>query len=467
MFAHLLFTVIFITVKIASAEKSVNFFKCCDNDYTLNDSFKCTKKNGNITSDGSSFEITKITNETGILFAACAKSTLDHCCLIIDSHMILHNNNIMIIIIIYFNNVIDLIDCSFITDGTGEYLRNVTCADMLANGTRVTLTCDWQLLPVNDTSQECDSVFTMLHFWGATMVIFATIVYNVPLILVVVIYCALPTLRTRAYDKAVLCYNTSYMIINFLLIILGFYSLCHAPMSAMTYRFFGLSLMFFTEASVVWLFIIAFDMTLVITRFRWAPKGGASRGREEKRKFLIYAAWGWGVPAFLTFIAVIAEFSPIFPEGSLLRPNFHDFHHTNVSVIVYVVSGPVVICMINTCLFVYTTAKTIAVQRSTAIVNENRKNNVKKKYLMFLKLYLLMDTPWFTSALGAIFPNFWILKFIKMIQPVLLLILLIPRKRVLAAMKCQDRGDNEAEAVHLQHGSRKNAIKKPNCTEKC
>lgn len=341
------------------------------------------------------------------------------------------------------------------TEGAGNY-NNYNCVDILPNGTRVQVFCESKPNGLNDTLGQCDSLFHQIYFWGASMVVFVTIIYNIPFVLVVVIYSILPELRCRAYDRAVSNYNVCYMVTNFLLVILGLCTLCHSRMSATTYRLFGLSLMFWTQGAVGWLFIICFDMTLVITRFRWAPKGGAERGKEEKRKCAVYAAWGWGFASMLTLIAAFIELTPIFPENSIIRPNFQKFHETNIAVVVYVVTGPALVCFAITCLFIYTTVKTIAVQKSTAVIQQNRKSSVKKRYFVFLKLYLLMDTPWLTSALAAIYKDLWILKFIKMIQPILIIVLIVPRKRILAAFRCSKREMEERENHELDKENKMN-----------
>ncbi|XP_043284142.1 G-protein coupled receptor Mth2-like [Venturia canescens] len=413
MLLHLKCILMFFVIKTASSTHSPSYRKCCDSESILNDWLECTKVLHNDVDNGT---VPKgwldVENETKTTHTVCLENG--------EAGRVVTEE-----------------------DGRGN---DSVCVDNLTNGTQIRLFCDSQSVVFNGTSGQCDSLFSLIHFWGASMVVFATIIYNIPFIIVVIIYCVLPELRYRAYDRAVSNYNACYMVINFLLIILGLCTLCHSPMSVTAYRFFGLSLMFWTQGAVCWLFIICFDMTLVITRFRWAPKGGLERGREEKRKCMLYAAWGWGFAGALTFIAAFFEFVPILSEDSIIRPNFHKIHEVNLTVVVYVMTGPALVCTAITCLFIYTTVKTIAVQRSTAVIQQNRNSNVKKKYFVFLKLYLLMDTPWLTSALAAVYGDLWILKFIKIIQPILIIVLIVPRDRIFAAFKCtKEQGDNQEQ----------------------
>lgn len=55
-------------------------------------------------------------------------------------------------------------------------------------------------------TEQCDSVFTSLNFSRANIVIFASIIYIIPY-LIVLVYYAVSAIDARAYHKAVLCYN--------------------------------------------------------------------------------------------------------------------------------------------------------------------------------------------------------------------------------------------------------------------
>ncbi|KAG7197557.1 hypothetical protein KM043_000173, partial [Ampulex compressa] len=272
---------------------------------------------------------------------------------------------------------------------------------------------DWDKLGRNG-SDSCDSIFTVLNYWGASMMVFANMVYIVPYIIVVGVYLALWRSRSRAFDKAVVMYNVSQIFLNCILIGIGYTILCRLSTKPAFYISSGLFIMFLTISSTFWLVAICFDVTLVITAFRWAPPGEAE-AEVENRKFWLYARWVWGLTLLPTAVASIAELSPFVPLSSPIRPNFVTIHEgANVAVIIYVSTLPLVACLVNTVLFCYTSYKMIVIRRTTAAANANSTASKKAlgRYFVFLKLYILMDTPWLTAALGAVFPDLWPLKLI-------------------------------------------------------
>ncbi|XP_014607010.1 PREDICTED: G-protein coupled receptor Mth2-like [Polistes canadensis] len=282
-----------------------------------------------------------------------------------------------------------------------------------------------------DIGKTCQSILTPLSYWGANMVVFANVIYIIPYLIVVLIYSTVSGLRKRAYDRAVLCYNIFQIVLNSILIAIGLSLLCRVSLHFSVYTLSCLALMFLSISSTVWLFVICIDMTLVITRFRWTPPSDPKQYRtQERRKFLIYSAWVWGISFVPTAIASIVELSPLVPNSSPFKPNFHNFSNgPNIAVIVYVATIPIIICLMNSMLFVYTTYKIITIRKSTAIAS-NTTTKANESYFMFLKLYFLMDAPWITSALGAIYTELWLLKFFRMIQPILMLIVILPKNSI-------------------------------------
>lgn len=311
-----------------------------------------------------------------------------------------------------------------------------TCLDITTNGTIVTQTCTKTRI---SGTEQCDSLFTPLNFWGVSIVVFANMIYIFPYLIVVIFCLVVPDVRRRAYDKAVLCYNACQFTVAVILLVMGYFVLCHKPMMSMCYVFLGLTLMFLTIASVFWMFIICFDMTLVITRIRWVPStDGKEKG--ESRKFTMYSICVWGGAFVPTAFTCLVELLPMIPKNSPIKPNFERFDDgANLSVIIHVMTIPLIACVINNILFVYTTYKIIQIRRSTAIANENRLKSAKKKYFVLLRLYLLMDAPWLIGILAATFPDLWVLKFCRMVQPILMLLAILPTTTYSRAMRCFER----------------------------
>ncbi|KAK2584501.1 hypothetical protein KPH14_006874 [Odynerus spinipes] len=332
------------------------------------------------------------------------------------------------------------------------------------------------LCKTNDDSEEetkkskkgdektCRSILTPLSFWGANIVVFANVIYIAPYVIVIFIYSTVSGIRKRAYDGAVISYNITQIVLNSILIAVGWLILCQATVHISVYTFSCLALMFLSISSTFWLFVICIDMTLVITRFRWTPPADPKQQRtQEKRKFLVYSAWVWGASFVPTAFACIVELSSFVPESSPIKPNFGNFANgPNVAVIVYVATLPVLVCLMNSALFFYTTYKIITMKKSTSIASKTS-TKAKESYFMFLKLYFLMDAPWVTSTLGAIYTELWVFKFFRMIQPILMLIVILPRGTFTGILRKCGFSKRSKEAVD----SDGNAETKRNICERC
>lgn len=316
-----------------------------------------------------------------------------------------------------------------------DFTKLINCIDIVKNGSVARINCS--IITAKPTSNECDSIMTPLLVYGATIVIFANIIYLIPYIFVCLLYLFIPGISRRAYDKVVLCFTITQAILSITLISLGHFMLCHKPLSNTSNSFFGITFMTLTISGVLWLLVISFDVSSTITTFRWAPSSGA-KGRDENHKFRVYLIWVSAGTIIPTAISTILQFAPI-PDDFILKPNFHILNTLNYGVIVHVASVPVLVAICSNALFIYTTIRMIKIQKSTCAANENRKKSVKEKYILYLKLYFLMDAPYITGALGAIFKDLWILKFCRMLQPVLMLYAVLPRGVVTKAFSCKRR----------------------------
>lgn len=293
--------------------------------------------------------------------------------------------------------------------------------------------------PFKNNTMHCDNIFSSLNFWGVNIVIFANIIYIIPYFIVVLIYYIIPDVKTRAYHKAVISYNVTQIILNIIIIAIGTCILCHISIHSNIYVILGLILMFLTISSTSWLFVICIDMTLVITRFRSTLPTDTNQ-QQERKKFLIYAICTW-TSSLLPVLACVADLTTLLPISSPIRPNFHRFNDgINLTAILYVTIFPALTCFANTILFLYTFYKMILIRKSTSFATENngitKINEAKKQFIVYLKLYLLMDSPWITSGLAAAFNELWILKFFRMIQPMLMLLVILPPGTISKLFKC-------------------------------
>lgn len=276
-------------------------------------------------------------------------------------------------------------------------------------------------------TKYCRSIFTSLSFWSANIVVFANVIYILPYLIVILIYSTVSGLRKRAYDSAVLCYNVSQVVLNSILIAVGWPLLCRVSLYFSVYTISCSALMFLD----IFHLLALRHLHRHDPGHHQTPLDATIRSQtatsSRKTKVPDILCLGLGISFVPTAIACIVELSPLVPKSQPIKPNFKNFSNgPNIAVIVYVATIPMLICLMNSILFIYRTYKIIIIKKSAVIA---RKTTIKanESYFMFLKLYFLMDSPWITSALGAIYTELWVFKFFRMIQPILMLIVIFPK----------------------------------------
>lgn len=269
-----------------------------------------------------------------------------------------------------------------------------------------------------------------VYFWGAQTYMDTNVVHVILCIIVVVVYLSIPELGKNIYNRAVLRHNFCLLVQGCMLQFLGYCHLCDCPMNDNFAVLLWILQQYFTNATVFWLNVICFDMTLSITRFRWIV-GSNNANQEENRRFLLYSAFAWGGALIPAVVAFILEFCPGVPEDLPLKPNYRRYlYGPNYIVNIYFFGIPLITLFLNNVLFIFTTYKIIRIQRSTEIATRNHTNVLRKKYFLFLQMYLLMGAPWFFGLLFACLNKLVVLKICRMIWPILWLLMLATDKKL-------------------------------------
>lgn len=270
-----------------------------------------------------------------------------------------------------------------------------------------------------------------LFFWGAQTYMDTNVAHVVLSTIVVVVYLSIPELGRSIYNRAVLRHNICLLLQGCFLTFLGYCNLCGVSISDDFETLLWILMQYFTNATVFWLNVICFDMALSITRFRWMMGSGQQTSQKEYRRLLLYGAFAWGVAFLPAVVAVVLEFCPGIPEDFPLKPNYRRYHGgPNYMVNVYFFGIPLLTLFWNNVLFVFTTYKIIRIQRSTEIATRNHTNVLRKKYFLFLQLYLLMGAPWFFGLLFACMNKLVVMKICRLIWPILWLLMLGAHKKL-------------------------------------
>ncbi|EFN86210.1 uncharacterized protein LOC105181678 [Harpegnathos saltator] len=268
-------------------------------------------------------------------------------------------------------------------------------------------------------------------FWGAQTYMDTNLAHVVLCIIVVTVYLTVPELSKSIYNRAVLRHNACLLLQGCILTFLGYCDLYECSMTVSSIVFLWIVLQYFTNATGFWLNVICFDMTLSITRFRWMAGSGQRSSREENRRLLLYGVFVWAGALIPAVVALVLEYCPGIPEDFPLKPNYRRYRDgPNVVVNLYFFGIPLLTLFWNNVLFVFTTYKIIRIQRSTEIATQSQNNALRKKYFLFLQLYLLMGAPWFFGLLLACLNNLVILKVCRLTQPILWLLMLAGHKKL-------------------------------------
>lgn len=293
-----------------------------------------------------------------------------------------------------------------------------TTATRINNESKTTTICDNK-----NRTKKLEAIF-----WGAKTYMLTNIAHMILCIIVVVTYLSVPELRKGVYNRAVLRHNISLLGLG---CILTFLSYCQYPLDDNLTILLWLLLQYFTLATVFWLNVICFDMTLSITRFRWTVGLGANNERDKYRRLLLYDVFAWGGALLPTVVAGIFEYTPGIPKNFPLKPNYVRYClGPNPTVNFYFFVIPLITLFCNNVLFLFTTYKIIRIQSSTKMATKNQSSLLIKKYFLFLRLYLLMGAPWFFGTLLACLNKLVILKICRLIQPILWLFMLLTRKNI-------------------------------------
>lgn len=294
----------------------------------------------------------------------------------------------------------------------------------------------------------CQGLRTVV-FWGAQTYMDTNVAHVVLCLVIVVVYLFVPELGKSVYNRAVLRHNVCLLFLGCILTFLGYCDLCECSMSDNVAVSVWIALQYFTNATGFWLNVICFDMTFSITRFRWTVGSGQRVKQEEDRRLLLYGALVWGGAMIPAIVALVLEYYPGIPEDFPLKPNYRRYRNgPNVVVNLYFFGISLLLFFWNNVLFAFTTYKIVRIWKSTEMATQNQTNALKKRYLLFLQLYLLMGSPWFFGSLFACLNKLVILKICRLIQPVLCILMLAGHKklrhRLASKLRCVPRRKADA-----------------------
>lgn len=157
------------------------------------------------------------------------------------------------------------------------------------------------------------------------------------------------------------------------------------------------------QTSFFWLNVMCFDIWRTFSGYR----GGSTNKRRERRRFLLYGLYAWGVPLILTGITAGMQFGDL--PAHIIKPGFGTkrcWFIDWVSDLVYFFIPVLILVVCNVVFFSVTAHRIRSIRQETAILKgaeSSRSDKLKKdkqRYGLYLKLFMVMGVNWTVELLS-------------------------------------------------------------------
>ncbi|XP_014600685.1 PREDICTED: G-protein coupled receptor Mth2-like [Polistes canadensis] len=252
------------------------------------------------------------------------------------------------------------------------------------------------------------------------------------LIITFIVYAIIPELR-NIYGKTLMCYVACLTISYCFLINLQLKYL--PPEICLTAAF---CMYFFFLASFYWLNVMCFDIWWTFGGFR-ALRG--SMKQRDRKKFIIYSIYAWGIASFFTSICLIMDFAPNIPENTI-RPQLGEkkcWFTTNSATNIYFTLPMTISIVCNLCLFISTALKIRQHTKDTAHHlrgSESRRHDDNKQWFnLYMKLFIVMGITWTTEIISTLWEGsgdyiWYISDVINTLQGLIIFITLVCKQKI-------------------------------------
>jgi G protein-coupled receptor Mth (Methuselah protein) len=212
------------------------------------------------------------------------------------------------------------------------------------------------------------------------------------------IYGFIPELR-NLHGKCLMCYIVSLLLFYLGLIIVN----CEVTFNAHepSCIVFGYFVLIGVQFCFFWLNVMCYDL--------WSAfkVGMTSRGSDKKR-FLFYCLYAFGVPILFIFIVYIIDSTEFIPKD--YRPEIGLFRcyikTSTLAESIYVYIPISIILLINIALYSITAMTIYRVQKETAVIRRgdsqthSKMESDRNKFTLYLRLFVLMGVTWTMEAIS-------------------------------------------------------------------
>lgn len=159
----------------------------------------------------------------------------------------------------------------------------------------------------------------------------------------------------------------------------------------------GICYLFFLMVSFFWTNVMSIDIWLTFSRIRGVI---GSKSIEERKQFLMYSAYAWGLP--LVFVIIVTILIVSLDSNAWYYPDIGNgrcWFNDRLSALFYFYGPLTTIIVANIILFIKTAIKIKHIRRETAVLRsgESKKHNQEdeiQRYYLYLKLFLAMGVNW-------------------------------------------------------------------------
>lgn len=226
----------------------------------------------------------------------------------------------------------------------------------------------------------------------------------------VAVYFWLPELR-NLHGKVLVSYLLS-LFVGFLFLATMQIMLTLDNISNAHCLVFSFFIYFFLLSAFFWLNVMSFDIW-----WTFSGKRGLSLEKlSSQGRFHVYSMYAFGVPTALTILLISLEFSGLPPHPLLPLLQHQGCFLYGISKLIYLYGPILILCLLNTTFFFLTMLRISKINKETAVLKSkesathDQHRNDKQRFILCLKLFLIMGINWLLEVFSAIYPeprNFW------------------------------------------------------------
>ncbi|KAK5640089.1 hypothetical protein RI129_010900 [Pyrocoelia pectoralis] len=218
-------------------------------------------------------------------------------------------------------------------------------------------------------------------------------IISLPFLFITFVVYALLPFRNQ-HGRCLMCYVFSLFQTQLLNVITTLYP--HRDnYSAYVCRTIAMFCLFFTLASVLWANVMSIDIYLTFSGSRGFQ---GSKRRTDKRRFMMYSVYAWGVP--LLFVILVMVLSSLVKPNKWYNPGIADqecWLNDGIPSLLYLYLPMSIIAIANITLFAITSRKIRQSHRQTAVLRKgmnSRSEDNKIRFAVYLKLFAVMGVNW-------------------------------------------------------------------------